>query len=170
MIINLKLVKVDYEYCNFLRKFDNRVSYNEGAKELRPYVGILFEINDMEYFAPLSSPKKKHLKMKNTIDFYKIDEGKLGAINFNNMIPVNKNNYELLDLKSKSNNTSEMKYKKLLLEQLDYLNENYFHVVSNSYKLYELYINNKLPANIKNRCCNFSLLETKCGEYNKVFA
>ena len=169
MIINLKLVKVDYEYCNFLRKFDNRVSYNEGVKELRPYVGILFEINDMEYFAPLSSPKKKHLKMKNTIDFYKIDEGKLGAINFNNMIPVNKNNYELLDLESKSNNTSEMKYKKLLLEQLDYLNENYFHVVSNSYKLYELYINNKLPANIKNRCCNFPLLETKCSEYNKVF-
>ena len=163
MIINLKLVKVDYKYCNYLRKYDNKVSYNEGIKELRPYVGVLFKINDIEYFAPLSSPKEKHLKIKNTLDFYKIDDGNLGVINFNNMIPVNSNNYELLALDSE-----EIKYRKLLLEQLDYLNKNYFQVISKSYKLYNLYINNKSPMNIKNRCCNFSLLEVKCNEYNKI--
>lgn len=54
--------------------------------------------------------------MKNTLDFYKIDDGNLGVINFNNMIPVNSNNYELLALDSE-----EIKYRKLLLEQLDYL-------------------------------------------------
>ena len=37
MIINLKFVKVDYKYCNYLRKYDNKVSYNEGIKELRPF-------------------------------------------------------------------------------------------------------------------------------------
>ena len=47
----------------------------------------------MKYFAPLSSPKQKHLKMKNDIDFYKLSNGKLGAINFNNMIPVPDGSY-----------------------------------------------------------------------------
>ena len=68
-IINLKIVRVNTNYCDYLRKFDNKVPYNKNEKELRPFVGILFTINDCEYFAPLSSPKPKHLKMKNTIDF-----------------------------------------------------------------------------------------------------
>lgn len=37
---------------------------------------------------PFSSPKDKHLKMKNGKDFRKINHGEYGAINFNNMIPV----------------------------------------------------------------------------------
>ena len=61
-------------------------------------VGVLFKIDSKEYFAPLSSPKPKHLKMKNYVDFFKIDNGLLGVINFNNMIPVNKDNYEISDL------------------------------------------------------------------------
>ena len=90
---NLKLVKVDSIYCDYLRQFDNKVMYNANNKELRPFVGILFEVNNYMYFAPLSSPKKKHLKMKNQIDFLKIDKGKLGAVNFNylfknNNIPI----------------------------------------------------------------------------------
>ena len=34
--------------------------------------------------------------------------------------------------------------------------------------LYALYIANLLPENIKKRCCNFKLLEEKCGEYNEI--
>lgn len=61
-------------------------------KRLIKKYGILFKIDTFEYFAPLSSPKLKHIKMKNTLDFLKIKNGELGAINFNNMIPVMKNN------------------------------------------------------------------------------
>ena len=85
MILNLKLVKIDSKYCNYLRQFDNRVMYNMNDKELKPFIGILFKVNQFEYFAPFCSPKPKHLKMKNTIDFYKIDGGILGAVNFDNM-------------------------------------------------------------------------------------
>ncbi len=167
MILNLKIVKVDSDYCDYLRKFDNRVSYNKFEKELRPFIGILFTINDCEYFAPLSSPKPKHLKMKNTLDFLKLKNGELGAVNFNNMIPVKTNNYKLIDLDGKVVTINEKKYKKLLREQLAWLNENYIQVKNKSYKLYNLYLNNKLSENIKNRCCNFKLLEEKCDEYNK---
>ena len=57
----LLLIRVDEDYCNFLRKFDNKVAYNYDYKKNRPFVGVLFKINDCKYFAPLSSPKPKHL-------------------------------------------------------------------------------------------------------------
>ena len=105
--------------------------------------------------------------MKNTVDFFKIKDGELGAVNFNNMIPVNENNYSLVDLKKETLTIAELKYQKLLREQLDWLNANYKQVRNKSFKLYQLYSNGKLPKNIKSRCCNFKLLEEKCVEYNK---
>lgn len=168
MFFNFKIVKVDHNYCDYLRQFDSKVIYNKGKKELRPFVGILFEINGMEYFAPLTSPKAKHLKMKNTIDFLKIDNGNLGAVNFNNMIPVTPLNYSLIDLNKKTTTISERKYQKLLKEQLKWLNKNYFQVKDKSFKLYSLYVYNRLSDNIMNRCCNFKLLEEKCAIYNKM--
>ncbi len=84
------IVQVDYKYCDYLRKYDKRVPYNSGIKRNRPFIGVLFMVGEIEYFTPLSSPKEKHQKMKNNIDFIKLSGGKLGAINFNNMIPVKK--------------------------------------------------------------------------------
>ena len=119
MIINLKIVRVNSDYCDYLRKFDNKVAYNKNEKELRPFIGILFQIDTCKYFAPLSSPKPKHKNMKNTLDFFKIKDGELGAVNFNNMIPVNENNYSLVDLNKETLTIAELKYQKLLREQLE---------------------------------------------------
>ena len=113
MILRFKIVRVNTQYCDYLRKFDTKVSYNKNEKELRPFIGILFSIENYEYFAPLSSPKPKHKTMKNTIDFLKIKNGELGAINFNNMIPVKKANYTLVDLNKKYIETDKIKYQKL---------------------------------------------------------
>lgn len=168
MIINLRIVRVDSNYCDYLRKFDNKVAYNKYEKEQRPFIGILFKIYSYEYYAPLSSPKLKHKNMKNTLDFFKIKDGELGAVNFNNMIPVNESNYSLVDLNKETLTIAELKYQKLLKEQLDWLNANYKQVKNKSFKLYQLYSNGKLPENIRARCCNFKLLEEKCVEYNKI--
>lgn len=167
MILNLRIVRVDSDYCDYLRKFDNKVAYNKNEKELRPFIGILFKIDTCEYFAPLSSPKPKHKTMKNTLDFIKIKDGELGALNFNNMIPVSIDNYSLVDLNKETLTVSEMKYQKLLREQLAWLNANYNQVKNKSFKLYKLYNAEKLPQNIKDRCCDFKLLEEKCLEYKK---
>ena len=165
---NLKLVIIDTNYCNYLRTLDSKVAYNYGKKDTRPFIGILFNIGELEYFAPLYSPKPKHLVMKNTIDFLKIDNGILGAINFNNMIPVTSKNYILPDLNRKSKDINEVKYLILLQKQLIWLNNNLDKVKNKSQKLYKLYINNKLPLSIKNRCCNFKLLEKACKQYNNT--
>lgn len=166
MIRNFKIVKVDYKYCNYLRQFDNRVSYNAGSKELRPFIGILFIVEEYEYFAPLSSPKIKHIHMKNNLDIVKIDGGRYGVVNFNNMIPVTSNNYELFDLKAVPKDTYELKWQNLLKSQLLWLNKNIKNVKGKAINLYEKYKNGKLDERIKSRCCNFILLEEKCKEYN----
>ena len=167
MILNLRIVRVDSEYCDYLRKFDNKVMYNKSEKELRPFIGVLFKIDNYEYFAPLSSPKEKHRKMKNNIDFFKIKGGELGVMNFNNMIPVTSNFYTLIDLNKETLTIEESKYQKLLQEQLQWLNANYYQVKNKSFKLYQLYNEGRLPEKIEMRCCTFKLLEEKCLEYNK---
>ena len=107
--------------------------------------------------------------MKNSIDFLKIDGGKLGAINFNNMMPVKSKYYKLIDVNKKVKNKEEKKYQELLKSQLSWLNANHIEIRNKALKLYNLYINNRVSNNIKNRCCNYILLEEKCNLYkNKV--
>ena len=164
----LKLVIIDKDYCNYLRKYDNKVPYNFDKKENRPFVGVLFKIGEMNYYAPLSSPKPKHLKMHNSIDFLKLDNGNIGAVNFNNMLPVLENNIKQLDLKSTFLDKKQNEYQKLLIKQYRWLNRHTYLILKRSVHLYSLYTTNKLPKTITKRCCDFKLLEEKCLEYNSV--
>lgn len=156
---SLILVRLDSKYCDYLRQFDKKVPYNYNKKELRPFIGVLFEINDCKYFAPLSSPKPKHKTMKTTLDFLKIENRNLGAINFNNMLPVTNKNIIKLDLNKKCLTKTEEKYTKLLKEQIFWLNRNNNKLYGRSKKLYDKYINGTLNKSIAKRCCNFRLLE-----------
>ena len=106
--------------------------------------------------------------LKNTIDFLKIKNGELGAVNFNNMIPVKSDYYSIIDLNQSTLTLNEAKYQKLLKEQLAWLNANYIQVKDKSYKLYTLYNKGKLPETMRERCCNFKLLEEKCLKYTII--
>lgn len=169
MYKSFKIVKVNSEYCDFLRKYDNKVPYNAGSKELRPFIGILFMVDKYEYFAPLSSPKPKHKLLKNTLDLIKIKNGEYGVVNFNNMIPVTNRNYIEFDLNKKTNDKTEVLRLKLLRNQLRWLTSNRKEIITKSRLLYKLYCTNKLLKTVHNRCCNFPLLEKKCEEYNGIF-
>ena len=115
----LYFITLTSNYLKYLGIYENKVS----LKANRPFIGIVFKVNNKEYFAPLSSPKEKHKRMKTNIDFFKIDKGKLGIINFNNMIPVINNdlcrNKLDLEMLSKSLNTDDIKYFRLLKNQLE---------------------------------------------------
>lgn len=105
--------------------------------------------------------------MKNNIDFFKIDNGTLGVINFNNMIPVYKDNYDVITLNKHNLSKGRKEYQTLLKKQLLWLNKNSDIVRKKSIILYNAYISGALYKNIYERCCNFPLLEVKCDEYNK---
>ncbi len=162
----LKLVIIDKNYCDYLRKYDKKVPYNFDKKQNRPFVGVLFKIGNINYYAPLSSPKPKHLKMHNSIDFLKLDNGKMGAINFNNMIPVLERNIKYINIQELF--LSKDEYQILLRKQHRWLNRHTYLILKKSIHLYELYTVNKLPKKLADRCCNFKLLEEKCMEYNQV--
>ena len=83
------------------------------------------------------------------------------------MIPVKENYYDIIILYKDVSSKDEQKYHELLKDQFDWLNRHYKQVKNISKKLYNLYNNDKLPSSIKQRCCNFKLLEDKCLEYNK---
>lgn len=109
----LKLYYISDEYIIFLRKYDQKVPYNKS--QTRPFIGVVYTFNNINYFAPLASPKIKHLKMSNrVIDIWKIDKGKLGIINFNNMLP------SLIEVLSEVLPT--IKYKILLENQISSIN------------------------------------------------
>ena len=155
----LKIYKVSDEYIEYLRSFDKTVSLNKENK--RPYVGVVLDINDFKYFAPLTSPKEKHKTMKNTIDFMKIEGGKYGAINLNNMIPVNEGELISFDI----NVIEDIEYKKLLQNQFRYLRSKKDKIKENALNLYEKVVVKKDSVFIK-RCSKFQELESVCKLFN----
>ena len=102
------------------------------------------------------------------MDLLKLDGGKLGVINFNNMLPVQNNNIIVLDLNKECLTESERKYQTLLKQQIYWLNRNNSMLLNRAKKLYDNYISGKLNKAFFQRCCNFKLLEEKCREYNNL--
>ena len=160
---NLVMVNINRNYLDYLNQFDNKVpqEYTNINAKKRPYIGIAFKINSLLYFIPLSSKKTKFFRLNNRIDFFKLDNGNLGAFNFNNMIPVKEKVILLFDV----DNETDIKYKNLILKQLRYINRRANKIKRKAFRLYDKYINNKLDLNTKNRCCNFTLLEQKAKLY-----
>lgn len=156
---NFNLYYIKDSYIEYLRCFDSRVPYNKN--KTRPYVGIVCIFKHKKYFIPMASPKDKHLKLNaNRADIYLIENGKLGLLNINNMIPA------LNDVIEKINFDSlNYTYKKLLTEQINYINDNKNELLDKISKFFVLYDKNKLYENIRERTCDFYLLEKKCEEW-----
>ena len=119
--MNFSFYMVDTRYCDYLRQFDPCVPYTMDQKAIRPFVGIVFSLNGFQYYAPLTSPKPKHLQMKNQVDFLKINRGEWGAVNFNNMIPVPPERLTKVQMKIlETDSAQDVAYKNLLSNQLSW--------------------------------------------------
>ena len=100
--------------------------------------------------------------MKEALDFIKIENGKTGVINLNNMIPVSKDYITNI----KTNTLSDKKYAILLEDQLRWIERNKETIISKSLKLYTL-ITTKENTIFHKRSNDFKLLEEKAIEYGK---
>ena len=163
--LNFYIIKDDY--INYLSDFDNHIAYNK--KQKRPYIGVLIIVHQHYYFAPLFSPKPKHMKYKDNLTFFRIKDMKnksnLGIIRFSDMIPVPQECVHLLDIKSKSYG-----YKRLLSAQYSYINktENRKIIFMKSKRIYNIVTKSKkskMSEFYKNLCCDFKLLEQKSLKY-----
>jgi protein AbiQ len=160
--------RADTDYCNFLRESDPCVPYTIDKKTTRPFVGIVFSINGYNYYAPLTSPKPKHLTMKNQIDFLKINGGAWGAINFNNMIPIHTKSLLPIGIKIlPTDDKAAVDYKNLLANQLSWCNttENIALITGKAQKLYATITGKTARPELVERCCNFVVDEAQYRIY-----
>lgn len=167
--MRLSFYTCDKGYADFLRTFDNKVPIINKADDSksRPLVGVVLEINGHKFYAPLSSPKTKHLTMKNGKDFIKIEEGKYGVINLNNMIPISDRYIQEIDIASYPNKKIEdIQYSKLLTNQITWCNVNKIKIHAKALKLFESISYGYAYDGLKKRCCDFALLIDKSKDYN----
>lgn len=158
---NLKIYYISEVYINYLRQFDKNVAYNKNTT--RPYVGIVYTYNNYNYFAPLASPKPKHVNIDSkAFDIFKIKNGELGVVNINNMIPT-----PIEELTEVLPTVKDDKYKRMLEQQLTFLNNHKAELFKKIMVFQNMYRKGHLPENILKRCCKFSELEKRLQEYNE---
>ncbi|MDO4492154.1 MAG: type III toxin-antitoxin system ToxN/AbiQ family toxin [Lachnospiraceae bacterium] len=160
----MRFYNIKDSYIEYLRSYDAAVALNK--KETRPYVGVVLEIDGIHYYAPFTSPKQKHKKMKNGKDFRKINNGEYGAINFNNMIPVLDSQVILIDIE----NIPDLKYRRLLQNQYKSIKADIEGIQRTAEKLHKLVMaeDDELSTYdriVKSRCCNLRLLEKVYANY-----
>lgn len=157
----MKLYEVNPKYIDYLVPYAPHLFQNKkaGQRNERKYIGIILYVNGMKYFAPLSSFKAKHEKMKNGLDFIKI--GNYAVININNMFPVPDGEYEYVDFKQEKN----FQYRKLLMTEYRIIRKLQDKIKNNAAQLYKHKVEKGNTTALSKRCNDFVLLEVKCKQY-----
>ena len=170
MRTEFKLYKVDIKYIRNLHKIDEKVLSvsPQTEKDNRVFVGIVVICGVHKYCIPLSSPKEKHERMKNSMDFSKIEvNGRLlGVLNFNLMIPIEEEQLQLIDLTIHKRDREKIKhYKQLCKQEIKWCQDNNEVICNKANVLYKKYMSDEKFTG-KERCLNFSKLEAECVKFN----
>lgn len=157
----LLFYEIDEKYIDFLSQFSEHLFHNAKVSQTysRKYVGILFEINRIKYFAPLSSFKPKHKRLSETVDFIKI--GDMAVINLNNMFPVPENAYSLKN----PNKEQNQQYRTLLNNEIRIIKQKKEQIINNAKTVYNHKMTNDGKSKLSQRCNDFKLLEEKYKEW-----
>ena len=161
--MSIKLYEVHPEYIDYLVPYAPHLFHNkkQGQQNERKYIGVILTVNDMEYFAPLSSYKSKHDKMKNGLDFIKV--GNYAVVNINNMFPVPEGQYIYVRFE----NVKDEQYRKLLMAEYRIIRKLQDKIRKNAEELYKHKMKKGDRTSLSRRCNDFTLLEEKCREYQE---
>jgi len=158
--MSISFYEIDPKYINYLAPHEPLLFHNAkpGQANTRKYIGVIFQVGNFSYFAPLSSFKPKHAKMKESIDFLKV--GRYAVIDINNMFPVPNG----VATRVTFSNVSDPAYHNLLLAEYRIIKKRQNLITKNAQIVYNLKITK--PNNpISKRCNNFKLLEQLCQNY-----
>lgn len=160
--MDIKLYEVNPAYIEYLSAYAPHLFHNKkpGQHNERKYIGVILQVNDTNYFAPLSSFKAKHKKMQEGLDFIKI--GQYAVLNINNMFPVPTGLYTYVDISKEK----DEQYKKLLMAEYRIIRKLQDRIKKNAAQIYKLKTAGKSSVLTK-RCNDFLLLEDKCKQYKK---
>ncbi len=157
----IKLYEIDGDYITYLSAYEPHLFYNkrEGQKNERKYIGIVFQINGFDYFAPLSSFKDKHKFMKESLDFIKIKD--YAVVNLNNMFPVPESERKYVDIRAER----DPHYRALLLAEYRYIKAIQDKIWKNAQNLYKIKLKDGNTSALAKRCNDFAALEIACEDY-----
>ena len=176
---------IDPTYLKYLHQIDTEVYYSE-TKDYsnKPFIGILFVIDDYKYFIPLTSRKQKHAKWKNVNNTYYLvyeiiarkwlkpndvykdvqDPNKcvkiLAALDIKKMIPVPDSVYHKVDFEKED----DTKYKRLMEKEYLFCQTIQDGILERAAKIY---LEQKKTGVVYKMYCNFAKLEEACDSYQK---
>lgn len=158
---NIKIYEINPAYINYLVPYAPHLFHNskKGQANERKYIGVVLQINGMDYFAPLSSFKPKHKTMKDGLDFIKIKN--YAVINLNNMFPVPAGECSYVNIGS----VKDPAYRALLLSEYRFIKSVQEKIRKNAAALYKHKIANGNETALAKRCNDFALLESVCKKY-----
>ncbi len=184
----MKFYTIDNDYVKKLYQIDHEVFYERLNYENKPYVGIVIQNNNFNYFLPLTSAKPKHKNWNNVsktnyiiyemlpANFSPISEKWVYTANQNNikhilsvleikkMIPVPKNYYTEMNFSQ----IPDINYRALVQKEYNFLKPLQNEIFHKAIKLYNA---QKSSGIIIPFACNYSKLEKVCKEVsNKVLS
>jgi len=158
----LDFYQVDADYITYLSQYDSRVprvDYSAANAHDKFMCGIVLNVCDQNYFAPISSfrtPQRTNIIIKD-------DNGKdISSIRFSFMIPVPD---WVISVKLIADEPS-LKYRILLNMELQFCRRNAKAIYSKARFVYDSVTVKKDPLMLKN-CCDFHALEAACAQYVK---
>lgn len=155
----LKIYRVSDKYIRFLRSRDDKVQDNKERR--RPYVGVVLLMGAYKYFVPMESPKPNHAKIKPGRHIMMLEDGKLGLLGFNNMIPIP--DTALIDFDI--NKEPDPKYAELLRRQASFINRKKADIFTHAAQTYYHTVTKKNRF-LLGICCDFRKLERACDKYD----
>lgn len=160
---NIKIYEINNDYIDYLVPLAKHLFHNKkkSQKNDRKYIGIVLKINGLNYFAPLSSFKPKHIQMKESVDFLKVKN--YAVINLNNMFPVPLGECSYVDISK----IKDKNYKALLLAEYRYIKSIQNKIRKNASTVYYHKIKNGDSTPLSKRCNDFTSLENACMLYKK---
>ena len=166
----MELYTVETKYINYLSNFQVHIWDNKENGNLRPYVGIVLNIGDYKYYAPLTSPKPKHNNMPERLDLIRLEYKKrlIAVINLNNIIPVSDRLISKIDM----DNLTDRKYKELLNIEIIQIRRKQSVILKNAKILYNKmtkFRNDSQNAKLVSICYDFHMLEQKLDEYMSAY-
>ena len=151
----LKFYDIDKDYILYLKQFEKKIPNIDYQKHDKFICGVVLNINDINYYAPISSSREKK---RTSMLIYNEKNEPVSSIRFSFMFPVS----EVL-LKEKDFNSEDYLYKRLLMEELDYCNQNREKIYKLAEDVYKIGVNKNHP--LSKVCCDFKLLEEKYMQY-----
>lgn len=156
---SIRINEVRNEYIEYLSSYQKHISTQTDQNFKRKYIGIVLEVSGIKYFAPLSSFKDKHKKMKESVDFIKIKD--YAVINLNNMIPVPDSQIVNINI-NKEKNAS---YRYLLQAESREVNRQKNRIRKNAEIVYSHKKHNGVSTPLAKRTNDFELLEKLSKKY-----